>query len=133
MNDNYGHQEGDHCLIRVAETIQKIADKYQAFAARYGGDEFVVIYGGLTRQQSATAAEELRKAIMELQLEHRYSKALPILTVSQGLCFGIPGEEDHVSDFLHRADEMLYRVKNISRNNYCVGDIDKTQMDIGNP
>lgn len=131
MNDNYGHQEGDHCLIRVAETIQKIADKYQAFAARYGGDEFVVIYGGLTRQQSVTAAAELRTAIMELQLEHRYSKALPILTVSQGLCFGIPGEEDHVSDFLHRADEMLYRVKNISRNNYCVGDIDKTQMEIG--
>lgn len=133
LNDHYGHQEGDRCLITVARTIQQIADKYRAFAARYGGDEFVVIYEGLTRQQSVDAAKELRQSIMDLKLEHRYSKALSIVTVSQGLCFGVPRLEDHVSDFLHTADEMLYRVKNLSRNNYCVGDIDKTQTQIGEP
>lgn len=133
LNDNYGHQEGDRCLIRVAQAIQKIADQKHGFAARYGGDEFVVIYEGMTRQQSMEAAKELKQAIMDLKLEHRHSKALPIVTVSQGLCCGVPRDEDHIGDFLHTADDMLYRVKNFSRNNYGIGNVDKTEMEIGDP
>lgn len=133
LNDNYGHQEGDRCLVQVARTIQQVADKRQGFAARYGGDEFVVIYEGFTRQQSMEAARELKQAVMDLTLEHRYSKVLPIVTISQGLCLGIPREEDHIGDFLHTADVMLYRVKNLKRNNYGIGDVDQTEIEIGDP
>ena len=45
-NDNYGHQKGDLCICRVAKEIQKLAEKDDIFCARYGGDEFILIYEG---------------------------------------------------------------------------------------
>lgn len=122
-NDNYGHQQGDRCLERISNVIRQIVAEKEAFCARYGGDEFVIIYENVTREQVAEFAMELKRRVMELQIEHRYSKALPIVTVSQGICCGIPRKGNKMWDFLHSADNMLYRVKKFSRNNYCVGDV----------
>ena len=76
-------------------------------------------------------AEELKKRVMDLGLEHRFSKTMPIVTISQGLCWGIPKKGCRMWDFLHTADEMLYRVKGVSRNNYCVCDIEKSDIRMG--
>ena len=126
-NDNYGHQAGDNCLISIAKVIKNLAEENHAFSARYGGDEFVVIYVNISKEEITACAEKLRKRVLELEIEHQYSKALPLVTVSQGLCWGIPGENNRGKDFLHAADNMLYRVKNISRNNYCIGGVDETE------
>ncbi len=127
FNDNYGHQAGDQCLIQISQIIRTLAEEQHGFCARYGGDEFVIIYEGVGRNQAASLAEELRKRVLEKEIEHRFSKALPVVTVSQGLCFGMPGRGYRMWDFLHAADEMLYKVKRFSRNNYCVGDIKGTE------
>ena len=39
-NDNYGHQQGDECIIAIADELKKMEDG-QTFCARYGGDEFM--------------------------------------------------------------------------------------------
>ena len=122
-NDNYGHQQGDRCLEQIAETIRQLVAENQAFCARYGGDEFAIIYENVTREQIVAFANELKKRVMNLQMEHRYSKALPIVTVSQGICWDVPRKGNKMWDFFHSADNMLYRVKKFSRNNYCVGDV----------
>ena len=98
-----------------------MVDEYGVFGARYGGDEFVLIYENVTMEQAERFADELKKKVMELNMEHKYSKALPIVTISQGVCHGYPKEGEKVSDYLHVADEMLYRMKKKTRNNYCVG------------
>lgn len=121
FNDNYGHQEGDVCLAKVAGVINDMIDKYGIFGARYGGDEFVVIYENISMEQAEKFADELKKRIMELGIEHKFSKALPIVTISQGICHGYPKEDEKVWDYLHVADEMLYRMKKKTRNDYCVG------------
>ena len=121
FNDNYGHQKGDVCLAGVADAISSMVDEYGVFGARYGGDEFVLIYENVTMEQAERFADELKKKVMELNMEHKYSKALPIVTISQGVCHGYPKEGEKVSDYLHVADEMLYRMKKKTRNNYCVG------------
>ena len=121
FNDNYGHQKGDVCLTGVADVISSMVDEYGVFGARYGGDEFVLIYENVTMEQAERFADELKKKVMELNMEHKYSKALPIVTISQGVCHGYPKEGEKVSDYLHVADEMLYRMKKKTRNNYCVG------------
>ena len=41
-NDNYGHQQGDECIIAIADELKKMEDR-QTFCARYGGDEFIII------------------------------------------------------------------------------------------
>lgn len=126
-NDNYGHQKGDYCLVKIAEIISALAAENKGFCARYGGDEFVIIYTGFSYEQAVSLASELQKRVLDMALEHKYSKALPVVTVSQGLCWGVAQEENRMWDFLHTADDMLYRVKKFSRNNYCVGNIQKSE------
>ncbi len=123
FNDNYGHQAGDHCLLAVADTLKNIAQKYGGFCARYGGDEFILIYENLSMDKAAECAKELREQILSLNMEHKFSKALPIVSISQGMCWGVPKKGTRMWDFMHRADDMLYQAKKNSRNNYCVGEI----------
>ena len=125
-NDNYGHQAGDNCLRRIAAVLKGMADENDGFCARYGGDEFVMIYEGKNREQAVALAGETKKRVMDLEMEHAFSRALPIVTVSQGLCWGIPQDKTRMWDFMHVADDMLYRVKKLSRNNYCVGDVQES-------
>lgn len=121
LNDNYGHQAGDECLKKIANAISDMAEEYGFFGARYGGDEFVLIYENISMDQAEGFAEELKKKVMDLQMEHKYSKALPIVTISQGICHGYPKKGEKVSEYLHVADQMLYKMKKKTRNNYCVG------------
>lgn len=121
-NDNYGHQAGDECIRRVASLIGAMQGE-QVFCARYGGDEFIIIYKGLDERDVLERAQKLRQDIMNLAIEHAYSKALPIVTISQGICQSVPVEENKSWDFLHVADEYLYKVKKHRRNDICAGTI----------
>lgn len=126
FNDNYGHQAGDGCLQAVADALNEMSNRYKAFCARYGGDEFVIIYEDVTFDQAIACAAELRALIGAKKIEHKYSKANPFVSISQGICWGTPRDGLRMWDFLHTADSMLYKVKQLSRNNYCVGQIDDT-------
>lgn len=120
FNDNYGHQAGDECLVRIAAVLKEMALAHEAFCARYGGDEFVMIYEAVTREQAASCAQELKQRIVSLAIEHKLSKPISYVTISQGICWGQPNEDNSMWDFLHTADEMLYKVKTITRNNYYI-------------
>ena len=121
-NDNYGHQEGDRCLIAIADCISEVAGAHGGFCARYGGDEFVVIYENISKEDAKEYVEELRHKVMELALPHRFSKMLPIVTITQGMYCDVPKEENRVWDFLHVADEILYSVKTDNRGSCRVVD-----------
>ncbi len=120
FNDNYGHQRGDECLIAVADCMRKIADKHDGFAARYGGDEFVLIFEDTDFEQAVSYAQELKNLILEKNIDHAFSKAIPQVSLSQGICCDVPRKNTRMWDFLHKADENLYSIKQISRNNFCV-------------
>ena len=121
-NDNYGHQAGDACIKRVAETIDRMQDAH-TFCTRYGGDEFVIIYHDLKKEEVYEKAVWLREQIMELGIHHKYSRTHQVVTISQGICYDIPTKDTKSLDFLHGADVMLYRVKKESRNAVCMGNI----------
>ena len=61
-------------------------------------------------------ANELRDMIYEGKVEHRFSLTDDIVTISQGICFGIPERDDSMFAYLQCADKMLYEVKQQSRN-----------------
>lgn len=121
-NDNYGHQAGDECIKKVSELIKNMQNE-NIFCARYGGDEFIIIYCGLDEKEVLDEALKLKNDIMELGIEHEYSKAFPMVTISQGICQAIPKDGNKSWDFLHIADENLYKVKRQTRNGICFGDI----------
>lgn len=127
-NDNYGHQKGDACLVSIARVLREMQRKCNAFCARYGGDEFILIYRNITQEQLKQNAITLREKVMELGIAHKYAKNSSIVTISQGICWGMPDSSSRLWDYLHSADDMLYRVKKASRNNYCICDITDTEQ-----
>ena len=121
FNDNYGHQAGDDCIVQVAHTIRELEKYGHIFCARYGGDEFVIIYDGYDEMHVKSFARELKQRLAEKHIPHEYSKVCDIVTISQGICFGVPEEGQNIWDFLSSADNMLYKIKKKSRNNFGIG------------
>ena len=121
-NDNYGHQAGDRIIKYIADCIKKLQKDNNIFAARYGGDEFVLIYEGYTREEVFSLAKVLKKIINSGHIEHKYSRTnTKYVTISQGVFWGMPDEDGNVWHYLHEADGLLYKVKIKSRNSIMVG------------
>ncbi len=125
FNDNYGHQAGDDCIKFIADMLLKLAYDNGIFAARYGGDEFVVIYEGFTYEMVEAKAKELRDLIYESKVEHKFSLTDNRVTISQGICYGKPTKNDNMFLYLQKADNMLYEVKQQSRNALKIYDATK--------
>ncbi len=115
-NDNYGHLQGDECLIRVARAITYSVKRPIDFAARYGGEEFAVILPDTDSEGAIVVAEDIRKCIEELSLKHEYSKAGDCVTLSLGVATAIPKPADTIGSFINRADKALYNAKQGGRN-----------------
>ncbi len=118
-NDNYGHQMGDVCIKFIAEEIKRVmAENPKIYAARYGGDEFVLIYPGFLQSEVESFVRSLKKNIQSRAFEHRFSKVSDVVTITQGICFDIFAKDSNIDEFLKRADEALYEVKKVTRNSY---------------
>ncbi len=124
-NDNYGHQAGDRCIKEVADIIKSLKAYGGIFCARYGGDEFVIVYEGYTEHEVLDMAAELKRRVEEKAINHAYSLVADQVTISQGICWGVPDDVARLFDYLHQADLMLYRVKEESRNGIRLGYINE--------
>ena len=123
FNDNYGHQAGDEAILALSDTIKEVGEKYPLFASRYGGDEFLVIMYNYSRSDVEMIAKLLKQKIYNKNLTHEYSKVSDRLSISIGVCYGVPCDYQHMNDYLHRADEALYLVKEATKNDYKILDI----------
>lgn len=121
-NDEYGHQAGDNCVKTIAGLLAGIENE-NIFCARYGGDEFVIVYAGLEAKEVEETAERLRQQVYDLNMAHNGSSEHSIVTISQGICHDIPYDNCKDRDFLHAADEYLYIVKKRSKNAICIGNL----------
>ena len=120
-NDHYGHQAGDDCIRQIADCIRELTGETGIFCARYGGDEFILIYERYTKERVMELTRELRENIIALRMEHISSLGAPYVTISQGICYDMPKEGSKIWDFLHTADGMLYQVKEKERSSICIG------------
>jgi diguanylate cyclase (GGDEF)-like protein len=115
-NDNYGHQKGDNCLIRLALLLQEHARREGDMAARYGGEEFVILLPATSLDSARDIAEQMRLAIAELSIPHRFSSPENIVTGSFGVATVIPMPDQQPGILISRADKALYRAKQQGRN-----------------
>ena len=119
-NDNYGHQQGDKALQEIATLLQDTCEKQGCFVARYGGEEFVVVIEGGNATKALKVAEELRQAVEKAQIEHLYSQASNIISLSMGLSSLFPSELNNQKMLLAEANSALYSAKNSGRDQICV-------------
>ena len=116
-NDHYGHQQGDQCLVKVAQTLQEVAqNRGDGMMARYGGEEFVGLFKVTDQDASMQLAQELVKHVNALGLPHAKSSTHASVSISLGLCFSEPGSTRPLSALIKQADDQLYQSKTTGRN-----------------
>ena len=121
-NDRYGHQAGDRALRRVAQVVQGFARRPLDIAARYGGEEFVLALFDMSGEYVQELAEDLRRAILTLQIAHEDSPTAPYVTASVGISVVRPRTGRSTEGAVQIADEALYSAKRDGRN--CVKLVD---------
>jgi diguanylate cyclase (GGDEF)-like protein len=114
-NDNYGHVEGDNCIIKVANTI-KCFENQNHFIARYGGDEFVIILPNSELKTAVNLGESIKNEINKLNINHEFSKTSNKVTLSIGAASIIPRRDISINEFIRKADNALYVAKKSGRN-----------------
>lgn len=118
-NDTYGHQQGDKCLKKVASVLTENTKRAADFAARYGGEEFAVILPDTAKDGSLKIAEDIRKGMINLKIEHKNSNVFDYVTVSLGVSSVIPENEINqklIKSFIDKADQALYQAKENGKN-----------------
>lgn len=121
-NDHYGHQAGDDCLKRIAHAIVATIKRPADLAARYGGEEFALILPGSDLLGAVHIAEQLQRAIADLQIPHAYSGASPMVTLSLGIACLVPSMQETPAMLIECADRALYAAKASGRNAYDICD-----------
>lgn len=114
LNDTRGHLAGDACLQRVAQCLADLADRHGAALARYGGEEFVALLPGAGIIPAFAVAEEMRRAVGDLEVE--VDDGTFRMTVSVGCAAGVPGPDLPSSALFAAADAALYRAKRAGRD-----------------
>lgn len=115
LNDNQGHQAGDECLIKVVDAIGSALHRPCDLAARYGGDEFIVLLPDCDLRGARGIAERIQHAVSELNFENADSP-FGRLTVSIGIAANMPSQGSHWKNVSLEADRALYRAKSNGRN-----------------
>ena len=119
-NDHYGHLAGDQCLKAIAGVLRKQQVPGKIFCARYGGDEFMILYTGMTAEKIRRVSEDILREVRNLKIPHECSNCSNYVSVSQGVFVRIPVGNNREWDFTSRADDLLYKAKNCGRNSICL-------------
>jgi len=133
FNDTYGHDTGDQVLKLVAKTLSTVRGGGRAF--RFGGEEFVIVFNGKTREGAAEHLEQLRRKIAETPFTVRNSKSRKKYTktgvktkaavsrkikITMSFGAGDSSNDRHPEKVLKQADVALYKSKKRGRNRVTV-------------
>ncbi len=113
-NDTHGHQMGDVVLASIA-AILKNRVRRGDLAARFGGEEFVVILPKCGPENAFRIAEQLRKAVENENIPHQEQQPLGNLTSTFGVAT-FPDDASSAKRLLKKADDCLYQGKEAGRN-----------------
>jgi len=124
INDTLGHHTGDDILKIVAQIINQEL-RSSDIAARFGGDEFVVLMPNTYKTNALVFSERLREAIMQKPI--KIKDEILQITMSGGVA-GFPVDAQNVQNLLNLADSALYRAKGAGKNNISLFVNDKRRF-----
>ncbi|MBO7449549.1 MAG: GGDEF domain-containing protein [Clostridiales bacterium] len=109
VNDTYGHSVGDNTLKCIAKILKDYAERENAIAGRWGGEEFVVVLRDVDGDMAAEKAEALRKIVEEFEFPD-----ICHITCSIGITE--INDNDDFTEAFNRLDKALYTSKENGRN-----------------
>lgn len=107
FNATHGHDAADHVLLRVASLVSR--ESRDAFVARYGPDEFLLVRPGASVAELESVVGRLRTDLEQLDVQFGDSEPLPV-TVSVGIC-AYPEHAESVTELLSAAAVALGEAK----------------------
>lgn len=110
-NDTYGHLQGDHALVQVAQVLKRNMRRSSDVAARYGGEEFILLLPNTPSAGAQVVANNIMKAIDSLEIEHKSSSVAPHLTLSIGVSTWHNEAGMSPTQLMAQADEAVYQAK----------------------
>lgn len=119
FNDTYGHRQGDLGLRSVARALEESVRQWDGLAARYGGDEFVVILPRADSEMAAQAGLEIRRWVADQTETELSGHRLPGLTVSIGIAT-FPTHAADAITLIDAADQAYYAAKRKGRNQMSI-------------
>ena len=103
VNDSYGHNKGDELLQKAADILQNSV-RSEEIIARWGGDEFVILLPGTSRQEAEKVFERIKEKCRKTEKDD--------LPVSLGMGIGVKKEPDEsIEETLNEADDNMYKDK----------------------
>ncbi len=132
VNDTWGHLAGSQVLREVGDLLRRRIQGYESIAARYGGDEFVLVMPGLDLEGAVDLAEEIRADLLETAFCQEPGDIFPeVLCLRGQTCsIGIATLNQHIAEelsdekvkstLLRLADAAMYVAKEIGRNRTAV-------------
>jgi diguanylate cyclase (GGDEF)-like protein len=114
-NQQYGHSGGDLILQNIARLASDLAGP-EALVARYGGDEFALLFPGLEREKSFLIMERIRSEVENLHITGaKNGEIISGITLTGGLAsFPVDGRTQ--TELIRKADQALYKAKSSGRN-----------------
>ncbi|MBQ9765707.1 MAG: GGDEF domain-containing protein [Lachnospiraceae bacterium] len=112
VNDTLGHSGGDYALMYFADKIKEYMGE-KSLVARFGGDEFIAVLAGVSKEEADKRLGEIVKA---MDVDIRYAGITHKLSISAGAIYSeimMPFEE-----MFDEADKILYKTKEEGKNNY---------------
>ncbi|WP_229590988.1 GGDEF domain-containing protein [Pseudodesulfovibrio sediminis] len=118
VNDTCGHQAGDDVLRALAHIITAHAIQYSGFAARYGGEELVIIMKGLTQEMASIKAEAIRADVENYDFRIRTDGQLAEHSLRFTVSIGVAEMHKgwNAGSLVGAADKAMYQAKNTGRN-----------------
>ncbi|WP_020653378.1 diguanylate cyclase [Massilia niastensis] len=115
-NDRYGHPAGDRALRSVARVAGAAMRRPADLAARYGGEELVLLMPETEAHDARMVAAAMCEAVAQLMIAHEASSVAPVLTVSVGGATLTADSIEQQYELFESADAQLYRAKQAGRN-----------------
>ncbi len=112
INDKFGHQYGDKLLKSFSEYILSTI-REEDLAARFGGDEIMLVFPGMSQENAVIKAEEIRQNFMKLAVVANQQQVSTTITVGVAT---FPENGTTMDELIRSADWALYAAKEEGRN-----------------
>jgi len=113
-NDTYGHAEGDKLLIELSGLVRTVTRKTSVII-RYGGEEFLVMLPGISKEDASVYAERFREKVSSHPFAHRENQPLGCISISGGIA-SFPHDGETIFRVIQHADKALYQAKSVGKN-----------------
>ncbi|AWB66520.1 hypothetical protein C2869_08805 [Saccharobesus litoralis] len=116
FNDTYGHCAGDDCLKALSQVIKTSLFRPSDSAARFGGEEFILLLPDTDLESALIVANRIRKSITKKRILHAEHPNSDYVTVSLGVACAKKVANLKSGDLIQLADTALYKAKNGGRD-----------------